>query len=112
MESRDVFTLEAIIEFCDKITKYLDELAVSRENFLDVPRHQDLCAFYCLQIGEYANTLSDNFINSHPEIAWHRIVAFRNNIAHEYGSIDPEILYDSIIKDIPVLREFCVKAIS
>ena len=103
----DVMNLEAIAEFCDKITDYVKELAIDRENFLKTSRHQDLCAFYCLQIGEYAGSLSNEFRDSHPEIEWRKIIGFRNNIAHEYGSMDPEILWDSIEHNIPELRAFC-----
>ena len=111
-EIMDVMSLEAIEEFCDKITDYIEELAISRQAFLSTPRHQDLCAFYCLQIGEYAGTLSNEFKSSHPEIEWHKIIAFRNNIAHEYGSMDPEILWDSIKHNIPELKAFCHDTIS
>ena len=47
-EAIDTITLDIIAEYCDKITNYLHELAIGREHFLEVERHQDLCAFYCL----------------------------------------------------------------
>lgn len=107
----DVMNLDAIVDFCDRILEFIKELAIDRDNFLKTQRYQDLCAFYCLQIGEYAGSLSDDFKISHPEIEWHKIVGFRNNIAHEYGSVDPEILWDSIENNIPDLRAFCAKQI-
>jgi len=111
MQDKDVFILQSIIEYCDKITTYIDELAIDKENFLSNERSQDLCAFYCLQIGEYANELSNIFIEAHSDMEWHKIIGLRHNIAHEYGSIDPSILWDAISKNIPELRDYCSKII-
>ena len=45
-----------------------------------------------LVIGEAANHISDEFKTDHPEISWKRIIGLRNVLAHEYG----EILIDRI----------------
>ena len=112
MEHRDVFILEDIIEFCNKIDTRLSKIDKSQEAFLDDLESQDLCAFYCLQIGEDANSLSDQFKNTHPEIDWRGIIGLRHNIAHEYGSIDPKILWNILSEEIPTLRDFCTKQIN
>ena len=106
-EAIDIMTIDAIKEYCDKITNYIHELAINRQNFLANERVQDLCAFYCLQIGEFANTLSDAFIENHPDVEWRKIINLRNIIAHDYGTIDPEILWEIIIKNVPELQQFC-----
>jgi len=38
-------------------------------------------------IGEAANRISRSVQDAHPEIPWHKIVAQRNVLAHEYGEV-------------------------
>ena len=110
MEHRDVFILESIVEYCDKAISAVED--IEKETFLKPSREQDLCAFYCLQIGENANSLSEQFKNSHPEVDWRGIIGLRHNIAHEYGNIDPSILWDIVQKEVPALKDFCTKTIN
>lgn len=44
-------------------------------------------------IGEAAGRVSRNFQEAHPEVPWRKIVAQRNILAHEYGEIQNEILW-------------------
>lgn len=111
MEHRDAFLLESIVDFCDRLMGVLSDEGVTRENFLRNLKLQDLCSFYCLQIGEYAGSLSDSFKNNHLEIEWREIVALRHIIAHAYGSIDAGVLWDICSNDISKLRDFCIKYI-
>ena len=111
MEHRDVFVLESIIDFCEKIEECLRDDTSSKEEFLSKPKVQDLCAFYCLQIGEYAGSLSNNFREAHQEIAWREIIALRHKIAHSYGTIDASTLWNICTEDIPALCDFCKKQI-
>lgn len=54
-------------------------------------------------IGEAARSLSEEFRGSHPEVPWRQIIGLRNAIAHEYGDIDYESLYQVAIARIPGL---------
>ncbi len=38
---------------------------------------------------------------------WNQIKALRNMVAHNYGKIDKEILWETISNDIPQLQEYC-----
>lgn len=110
MEHRDAFILEVIVDYCDQIltsTRNLryDDFAKN----LDV---RDACALRVLQIGENANNLSDMLKSSQPQIPWHEIVGLRNIIAHEYGDIDDEVLWEVVSIDIPKLRDECQKLLS
>ena len=112
MQHKDTFLLETIVEFCDRIIHSINENPqVSYEKFKNSLDLIDQCAFRVEQIGENVGDLSDNFKKSHPEIAWQKIVGFRNIIAHAYGTVNSALLWDVITEDIPVLRDFCVKLI-
>lgn len=36
----------------------------------------------------------------------------RNIVAHNYGTIDKEILWETLEQDIPILREYCLQIIN
>jgi uncharacterized protein with HEPN domain len=63
-------------------------------------------------IGEAARRVSAEFCAAHPEIAWRMIIGQRNVLAHEYGRIDYEILYKTVIQDIPTLITHLEKILS
>jgi uncharacterized protein with HEPN domain len=56
-------------------------------------------------IGEAARRISDDFKNAHPEIPWRKIVGQRNVLAHEYGEILHERIWNVAVHDIPALIE-------
>lgn len=111
MEDKDVFILEVIIDFCDRIIKSIDEHDGDFNAFENDLDFQDACMMRALQIGENVNSLSSSFKDKHPEMPWHQIVGLRNIIAHEYGSIDNIIVWNTLTKHIPQLRDFCIKQI-
>ena len=106
MERRDPFLLEQIVEFCDRIIDTVGQNG-GFDEFSHNLDYQDVCAFRILQIGEYVKDLSGTFKTSHPEMSWDKIIGFRNIVAHDYGSIDLEIVWTIISKNIPELRNFC-----
>ena len=111
MESKDVFLLESIVDFCDRIFETLGKDEVTKEKFLSNLDLQDMCAFRVEQIGEMVNSLSDRFKSNSPEMPWHLIVGFRNIVAHAYGSVNMDLLWSILDKDLPKLRDFCAKQI-
>ena len=54
-------------------------------------------------VGEAANRISSTFHQAHPEVPWRKIVGQRNVLAHEYGDIDPSMMWDLARKHLPVL---------
>ena len=111
MEDRDVFILEEIIVYCNKIIHAVDKHKHQREDFENDLDFQEACAFRAIQIGELVSDLSPLFKNSHSEMPWQNIVAFRNIVTHDYGKIDTDKMWDTLVNDIPKLRKFCEKQI-
>jgi len=54
-------------------------------------------------IGEAARRISRGFRDAHPEIPWRKIIAQRNVLAHEYGEIQDEIVWELARVGIPSL---------
>lgn len=55
-------------------------------------------------IGEAANLLSKDFVESHTSTPWKQVRGMRNYIVHEYFQIDDVVVWDVVSKDIPLLR--------
>jgi uncharacterized protein with HEPN domain len=54
-------------------------------------------------IGEAARNLSEEFVLSHGNIEWHKLVAFRNVLIHEYLRVDRNIQWNIIQNTLPSL---------
>lgn len=62
-----------------------------------------------IQIGELVGRLSDEFVEEYNDIPWHAIKGMRNLHAHDYENVDLENVWNSLIKDIPELKEQILK---
>lgn len=55
-------------------------------------------------IGEASRNLSDFVRDSHPEIPWRQIAAFRNFVIHVYWDIKLERIWEIVESDLPKLK--------
>lgn len=112
MEDKDVFILENIVKSCDDILETMARHGESLEALEADYEYQYICSFALIQIGEYANSLSVRFVNTHPEIPWRRIVGMRNQLTHSYGESSVPFIWQTISTDIKPFRDFCATQIS
>lgn len=56
-------------------------------------------------IGEAAKNTPKDVKDKHLEISWHKISSMRNRIIHEYFNVDLEIVWKTIHKDLPTLKD-------
>ncbi len=56
-------------------------------------------------IGEAASGVSAPTRDKHPEIAWRAIIAQRHRLAHDYGSIRLDLLWEVASVHVPALIE-------
>lgn len=54
-------------------------------------------------LGEAARRVSEDFTRQHPQIPWRGVVGLRNVLAHNYGEIDRPRLFDTAVRELPVL---------
>ena len=54
-------------------------------------------------IGEAARNLSEEFMLENPGIEWHKLIAFRNVLIHEYFRVDRNIQWNIITNTLPGL---------
>ena len=107
----------------DRDAAYLWDMLEAAKEAVEIMEHNDLASFLENRIllraaeriveiiGESAQHVSTDAKESTPDIPWHEIIGQRNILAHEYGQIDHEILYKTIVNDIPELIHFLEKAL-
>lgn len=64
-----------------------------------------------MQIGELATRLTEAFISQTPEIPWKAIKGMRTFFAHQYGSTNVGLIWQTAVKRLPELRQQCQKII-
>jgi uncharacterized protein with HEPN domain len=94
--------IEDIWEAIEKIQRYVAGL--DHDTFIKDDKTIDSVVRNLEIIGEAANRLTDDFRVQHPEIEWRKIIGLRNRIVHDYFSIDVEIVWEIIQKDLPNLK--------
>lgn len=104
----DLQRLEHIRDYCDEIRKTIERYGKSFEIFDADADYQRSVSFCILQIGELSGKLSEEYRReTAKQIQWGPIKGMRNLVAHSYGSMSRDIIWETAIHDIPVLRDFC-----
>ena len=104
----DAQRLEHIRDYCVEIEKTIRRYGKSFEAFDSDPDYQRSVSFCILQIGELSGKLSDAFrADTVGRIHWGPIKGMRNLVAHSYGSMSRDIIWETATTDIPVLKVFC-----
>ena len=78
-------------------------------NFDDFLHNDRLSRAVCRSleiIGEACNKINPDFKAVHPHIPWREMSDIRNKIIHHYFGVDYDIVWDTVITDIPVLQEW------
>jgi len=100
-----------MIKYCDEIDDAGNDYGKSLEVLENKSGYKNSTSMCILQIGELTTHLTEDFKNTYNKVPWQDIKKMRNIAAHNYGEFDTKRLWDSIIYDIPALREYCEKII-
>ena len=67
----------------------------------------DSMSFRLIQIQENAKKLTEAYKEAHNTIPWTDIAGLRNRIVHDYGNVDLNIIFSTLVHDIPwLITEF------
>lgn len=107
-KSPDLQILEHIRDYCLEIEKSIERYGNSFDVFDEDKDYQRSISFSILQIGELSSRLSQEYREkTRSRIQWGPIKGMRNLVAHSYGSMSREVIWETAVNDIPVLKEFC-----
>ena len=60
-------------------------------------------------MGEAANMLTFEFLETHPEIQWKQITNMRNFLIHGYHNVEPDLVWEAISVDLQPIRNQIAK---
>ena len=107
MKRRLRLFIEDILESIKLIEKYIKN--ISKENLDNNQKLKDSIVRRLEIIGEAVKNIPDNFRKKYPEVPWKKIAGLRDIIIHTYFSLDLDITWDIIKKDLPDLKEKMLK---
>ncbi|MCL2513186.1 MAG: DUF86 domain-containing protein [Oscillospiraceae bacterium] len=106
--AKDLDILRHILNYCSQIIETKKEFDNSKKRFSENATFRNAVCLCLLQIGELVTILSDKFKKDNPEIEWRDIKLLRNIVAHRYGKIDYDIIWDICLTDVPEMADFCM----
>ena len=104
MNDRDKRITQHILRHCAEIMSTVKRFDSSRENFNRDHVFYNACSMSLFQIGELSKRMSEDFKKANPQLPWSEMRGMRNLFAHEYESADKDLLWETIVKDIPALH--------
>ena len=105
MDNRDKKILDKILQHINSTMSYC-EGCNSLQDFEADSMRAEACVFNLMQIGELAKTsLSDEAKKQIANIPWNQLYGMRNRIVHGYDGVEMTIVWDTIVEDLPVLKE-------
>lgn len=107
---RDIDRLRHILEQIDSLQALMPELSFDKLD-KDKVRYYGIVKMTEI-IGEAAYKLTDEFVESHPDVPWKVIRGMRHYLVHEYYQVSKESLWDTLTNDLPGLRPFVVQYIN
>ena len=110
MENADRIRIAQILAHCEDISAFLDRCGRDPEAFVRDRMFFNAVSMSVLQIGELANGLSEEYrAATARQMPWNMIRGMRNALAHTYGQIDEDVMWNTVINDVPKVRAFCEK---
>jgi len=100
-EEKDVSYLWDIVDAAKSIKQFVQ--GCTFEEYMENTLLQAAVERKIEIIGEAARRLSESFRQRYADIPWKLIIAQRNVLAHEYGEINQERIWNVVVERIPEL---------
>ena len=111
LDYRDKGYLLRIKEYCERIENAKARFGSSFEAFRNDPDFKDVVCMNLFQIGELANQVSDEVKCVIEDIPWTQMYGIRNILAHAYIKVDDKIVWETVERDIPKLKECLLRIV-
>lgn len=105
MKNEDVLIIKKMIQYCRDIDMIIKRFHTDFESYKTDISFQYSCNMCIIQIGELANRLSDETKERSKNIPWRAIRGMRNLHAHDYERVDLQIVWNTLLEDIPKLKK-------
>lgn len=104
---RTPFYLSHMREAIDRALTYTAVFS-SSETFAKDSQALDAVVRTIEILGEAANKISQanpDFITAHPDIPWQAMRTMRNKLIHDYFTVDPVVVWQTVKTDLPAVKE-------
>jgi uncharacterized protein with HEPN domain len=102
-DERDAAYLVDMLQAAKAVGRYVSKK--SREDFARDDLLRSAVERQIEIIGEAARKVSPGFQAEHPAIPWRGIITTRHILAHEYGRVDEEIIWQTAVVYVPELMK-------
>src|SRR3989344_6812205 len=106
-ERNDIVFIHHILNAINNIK--ISTKGLSKEEFQNNNDIKDACIRRLEIIGEAVKNISQELKNKYPLINWKKIAGTRDRVIHSYFSVNLDIVWDIIKKDLPDLKEKMLK---
>lgn len=101
MNAEDAIRLSHMISYCELALSFMID---QQRHTLDDNKMLELAVVRAVEIvGEAASKISSETQTAHPAIPWRAIVGMRNRLVHAYFDINTEVVWQTIMVEIPAL---------
>ena len=101
MKSNKVYT-DQILDSIRKIESFVG--GIDRENFFENSLVQSAVIMQLTLIGEVSKKISDD-VKEKINLPWKEIAGFRDKAIHNYFDINLDVVWNTVIIDLPPLKE-------
>lgn len=101
MKNEKVY-IRQILEATEKIESFMTGL--NKDSFLLDAKTQSAVIMQLILIGELAKRISEA-TKSQIDLPWKDIAGFRDRAIHDYFEIDLDVVWNTALSDLPVLKE-------
>jgi len=98
--------IEQMLDAISKIEAFT--LGMKKDDFMKDSKTQSAVIMQLTVIGELVKKLSSETKES-SDIPWKEIAGFRDRAIHHYFGMDLNVIWDTVILDVPVLRVALMK---
>lgn len=78
---------------------------ISEEQFKVNDEKYESIVYRLAIIGESVNKLPDDLLEKYPQVDWPAIISMRNILIHKYYEVDMDMVWDTIMTDLKVLKK-------
>jgi uncharacterized protein with HEPN domain len=105
MKDQKITNRDRLRHILDSITTIENFIAeYSKSSFLKDRKTIDATLFQFAVIGEAIIHVDECILDKY-DFPWYKVRAFRNFILHEYHAIEDRVIWDTVIKDLPMLKQ-------
>lgn len=109
MSQRDKINIQKILQYCKDVDAIINRFGDDIQIYVLDLAYQYAGSMCIIQIGELAGQLSDDLKNERREVPWKLIKDMRYIFVHDYSCVDNEIVWDTLKRNIPDLKDKCEK---